>query len=232
MNEKIKVGAKDIYTHKSKPKDIVQPRVFNAIVGISTIIGLIIDMVIVHCYSNVEWVRNMTNGKIILLAIPLLVATICIELLYNHPILSYCLYLLVVCDIGILLAYTVPLYDKIDVEHAIIGTLSITVVFTILGLVFPDIFDKISHLLFIALLGSAGIELVMCLFGFYPTFMDYIVVIIFSGYIGFDWARVKLKNEITGHLTISDAIECALSIYLDIINIFLRLLSISSNKKK
>ena len=55
--------------------------------------------------------------------------------------------------------------------------------------------------------------------------MDWIVALLFCGYIGYDWARA---NAIPN--TLDNAIDSAAALYLDIINLFIRLLHIMSRR--
>ena len=49
---------------------------------------------------------------------------------------------------------------------------------------------------------------------------------IFSLYIGFDWSRAQVMSK-----TLDNAVDAAVQIYLDIINLFIRLLKIMGKKK-
>ena len=51
--------------------------------------------------------------------------------------------------------------------------------------------------------------------------------IIFSLYIGYDWARAN-----TCARTVDNAIDLSASLYLDIINLFLRIVAIMSDSKR
>jgi len=51
--------------------------------------------------------------------------------------------------------------------------------------------------------------------------IDYIVVLIFCGYIGYDWARANACAK-----TVDNAVDMAAELYVDIINLFIRILSI------
>ena len=63
-------------------------------------------------------------------------------------------------------------------------------------------------------------QLGLMLFGMgVPTIVDGLFVLIFSGYIGYDWARANRLPK-----TLDNAIDSAAALYLDIINLFLRLL--------
>ena len=56
--------------------------------------------------------------------------------------------------------------------------------------------------------------------------LDYVIVIIFSGFVGYDWAKAQAypKNTV-------NAIASASDIYVDVVNIFIRLLSILGKKE-
>lgn len=55
---------------------------------------------------------------------------------------------------------------------------------------------------------------------------DWIVAAIFCGYVGYDWGRA---NNIPK--TLDNAVDSAAALYMDIINLFLRILRILGRKK-
>jgi FtsH-binding integral membrane protein len=95
-----------------------------------------------------------------------------------------------------------------------------------LGGAFPQFFLSIGRTLFIALILALLVQVGMMLMGVYkPGLFDGIFVVIFSGYIGYDWARA---NQIPR--TFDNAVDSAASLYLDIINLFIRLVSIMNRR--
>ena len=66
---------------------------------------------------------------------------------------------------------------------------------------------------------------VLLLCGISLTIFDWIAALIFCGYIGFDWA--KLNDD--GDYSLDAAVDGAGALYLDIINLFLRLLDIADD---
>ncbi|MNT67655.1 Inhibitor of apoptosis-promoting Bax1 [compost metagenome] len=109
---------------------------------------------------------------------------------------------------------------------AVQTTALLTVAMMLLGTAFPRFFKRIEASLFIALIVAIFIELVQVwLFGVNLAVMDWITAVIFCGYIGVDWGRA---NQI--ERTVDNAIDSAASLYLDIINLFLRVLRIMSKK--
>ena len=55
--------------------------------------------------------------------------------------------------------------------------------------------------------------------------MDYIMVLIFSGYVGYDWSKAQIFPK-----TLDNAIDSAADIYVDIVNLFIRILRIMGKK--
>ena len=60
----------------------------------------------------------------------------------------------------------------------------------------------------------------MMLIGINPRWWDWVVALIFCGYIGYDWVEAQNKYK-----TLDNAVDSAMDLYLDIINLFVRLLS-------
>ena len=81
---------------------------------------------------------------------------------------------------------------------------------------------SIGRSLGLALILSIVVELVAgFIFKANLQIMDYVIVIIFCGYIGFDWAKAQIYPK-----TLDNAIDSAADIYVDVVNIFIRLLII------
>jgi FtsH-binding integral membrane protein len=55
--------------------------------------------------------------------------------------------------------------------------------------------------------------------------MDWIIAAIFCGYIGYDWGKASALPK-----TVDNAVDSAAALYMDIINLFLRILSIMGKK--
>jgi FtsH-binding integral membrane protein len=96
----------------------------------------------------------------------------------------------------------------------------------IISTIFPQFFLSLGRVLLFALLGSLAVELIGGLiFRLNLGIMDYVMVVIFGGYIGYDWAKAQVYPK-----TLDNAIDSAADIYVDIINLFIRILSIVGKK--
>ena len=75
----------------------------------------------------------------------------------------------------------------------------------------------------VGLIASIVIEVLgMLIFKWSMNFMDYIVALIFCGFIGFDWARAQVFPK-----TLDNAVDSAADIYVDVANLFIRILAIT-----
>ncbi|HHK8610700.1 TPA: Bax inhibitor-1 family protein, partial [Vibrio parahaemolyticus] len=96
----------------------------------------------------------------------------------------------------------------------------------LLGTIFPAFFQRIAGVLTIALVVVLVVELFQIfVLGIHQEWIDWAVVILFCGYIGYDWGRA---NQIPK--TIDNAVDSAAALYMDIINLFLRILRIMGRK--
>ena len=98
----------------------------------------------------------------------------------------------------------------------------------IAGMLFPNAFLSMGKTLFIALIGLVVAEFVTMLLGiFYPNIFAIIGIFIFSLYLGYDWARGQQYPS-----TASYACFTALQLYMDIINIFIRILRLMASRRR
>ncbi|MEM6185676.1 Bax inhibitor-1 family protein [Shewanella vaxholmensis] len=144
----------------------------------------------------------------------------------SNPIVSFIGYNFVVVPFGLIINMVVSQYDPELVTEAIRITGLVTIAMMCLGTLFPAFFQKISGALTIALVLVIVVELIeVFIFNTHHGILDWIVVLIFCGYIGYDWGRA---NQIPK--TIDNAIDSAAALYMDIINLFLRILRILGRK--
>jgi FtsH-binding integral membrane protein len=145
----------------------------------------------------------------------------------KKPIVSFIGYNLIVVPIGLVLVMFIPGHSHANIVAAVQTTAMLTVGMMALGTLFPAFFRRIEGALFWALLIAIIVELVQSLiFKVKLGIMDWIVAAIFCGYIGVDWGRANSIER-----TVDNAIDSAGSLYLDIINLFVRVLSITSGNK-
>ena len=146
----------------------------------------------------------------------------------KKPLISFLGYNLVVVPFGLMLSAVVAAYGGVDsrvVTDAFLYTLFITVGMTGAALAFPDLFSKLGGALLGTLGGLVICEILLLIFRVDQNVTDWIAAGLFSLYIGYDVYRSQQFAK-----TLDNAVDCALDIYLDIANLFLRLLSILGKK--
>ncbi len=112
--------------------------------------------------------------------------------------------------------------------NALVTTSIVTIIMIVLASIIPNVFLSMGKVLFACLTGVIICEVIFMLIGFYtPSLWDFGVALIFCGYIGYDWAEAQTKAY-----TLDNAVDSVVGLYLDIINLFLRILSSSSKSSK
>ncbi len=145
----------------------------------------------------------------------------------DTPIVSFIGYNFIVVPFGLIINLVVAQYEPELVLQAMQVTGMVTFLMMILGTIFPRFFQKIAGALAISLLIVIIVEVVGSLFfKVHHGIIDWIVVLIFCGYIGYDWSRA---NQIPK--TVDNAIDSAASLYIDIINLFIRILRIMGRRR-
>lgn len=116
-------------------------------------------------------------------------------------------------------------YSAASIESAIQTTTIVTFGMIVMGTLFPNFFKNIVGGLLIGTIVAIVCELGLIMFtGKSSHMIDWIVAILFCGWIGYDWARASELPK-----TVDNAIDSAANLYMSIINLFLRLLSANSD---
>ena len=201
-------------------------KTYNLAIGLTLIIGILVDLAIAHYLSDAVLRMN----PILMLVIYLAGSFGCTFVIYRSakPVVSFLGFLGLSICMGLLLTYFLTMYDIASIQLAFTLTGGVFVVMVLLATFFPTFFLSIGRGLGITLLITIVIEIIASfLFRGALMITDYIVVLIFCGYVGFDWARAQHYPK-----TLDNAIDCAADIYVDIVNLFIRILSIISKSKK
>ena len=199
--------------------DFITTNVYNLIIGVVVLYGIALNALLVAFCRDFFLQMNqiiLFIGYFVLCLVGILITR------SNNPIASFIGYNLVVVPIGAVVSICVPFYDKSAILAAIIATGGVVTAMILLASTFPKLFANMGRVLFISLLLSVIAELVVVFaFGYGGDLFNWIFVVLFSLYIGYDWHKAQLYPK-----TIDNAIDSALDIYLDVINLFLRLLQI------
>lgn len=208
--------------------DTLSARNYNLALCGTLTYGLVVNALMVYfLYGPLQQMASMLGwlGMLLVYLVPT-IAGIIIANRSTRPLVSFLGYNLVVLPIGLMLALVVPGLPAGLVVKAMGLTAMVTLTMTLLAVVRPQLFLGIGRTLFIALLVGLLAEVVATfLLGYRGAMFDWLFVLLFSGYIGYDVARSQVYPK-----TLDNAIDCALDVYLDVINLFIRLLSILARR--
>lgn len=200
----------------------VSERTFFNLIGGFLCYGFIINMIMVATLG--DFARNL---NMVVFLIGYFISCIIGAILINktdNVVVSFIGYNLLVLPIGLLLASALPDYNIKDISFAFLTTGLVTLGMIIISNIKPKVFRKMGMGLFISLLLLILVECVFLLFGVHQGFTNYIACAIFSLYIGYDWVKAN-----DSYKSIGNSILMAANLYLDIVNLFLRILNIKSS---
>ncbi len=209
---------------ESGEADSITTRGFNVVMCAVLAWGFVLNAAMVYFLGDmmVQMAASLKWWMLLLAYLVPTLAGVFIAIRSTNPFISFVGYNLVVLPIGLMLAMLLPMVPVAIVTKAMAITAMVTLTMLVLATVAPGFFLGLGRTLFVALLVGLVAELVATfLLGYRGALFDWLFVILFSGYIGYDVARSQAFPK-----TMDNAVDCALDIYLDVINLFIRLLSI------
>lgn len=135
-------------------------------------------------------------------------------------------YNLLIVPAGAVVASCLPYYYYETVLYAALGTALIAGVMLIAAMIRPQSFEGLGPVLVLSLISIIVVEAILLIFfGHSSTFIDLAVIIVMAAFIGYDFVQANRAAR-----TANNAIAFAIDLFLDIINIFIRLLSIFGSR--
>ncbi|MBQ4045794.1 MAG: Bax inhibitor-1/YccA family protein [Lachnospiraceae bacterium] len=202
--------------------DIVTDRVYNLIMGGTIAYGLLMNILIVMFCT--DFALRMNPIVFFIAYFVLVIAGTAIAFASQNPLISFLGYNMIVLPLGFVVAIAVYSYGGLTsgvVIQAFAYTLAITAGMIALSIAFPRFFARIGGLLFGGLIGLVIISLIFAFLRISSYPLAIFSAVLFSLYIGYDYYISQQYVK-----TVDNAIDSALMIYVDIINLFLRLLQL------
>lgn len=191
---------------------------YNIVIGLILLWRFTVNAIMCTFFPHVFATWNPTTVLVGYFVVS--IAGICMSTFSDNPIINFIGYNLVVLPIGVVLSISLQDYYVSSVMQAFILTTLITLLMIVISSIKPEIFESMGTTLFICLSGVVVIEFIMMITGFGTSqWWDWLVALLFCGYIGYDWSKAQEK-----HKTLDNAVDSAVDLYLDIINLFIRLL--------
>ena len=200
----------------------ISRRAYNLIIGFIVLWGVGLDTAICMFFGDKITAAFQNSWAYLLIYLAMVIVGCIVVHVAKNPVISFIGYNILVVGFGIALAMIVSMYMPTIVLEAFLVTTIVTALMLLLGTLWQDMFLKIGRVLFVALIGVIITEVIMLLItGTYPTWISVVSAIIFSGFIGYDWAKAQKSAP-----TAKNAVLFATSLYVDIINLFLDILRI------
>lgn len=139
----------------------------------------------------------------------------------KNPFISFLGYHFVIVPVAALLTLSMLFFSIETIVLAMLTTLIVVIAMIIISTINPNAFNKMGTTLFWALLIGLIAEILYALMGIPTGIFDWFFAILFSLYIGYDWCKAQEYPK-----TLDNAVDSAMDLYLDIINLFMRLLQI------
>ena len=188
--------------------------IYNLVIGLTLLYGFIMNVIIVRVATPFVPQINMLAlciGYLVAGIIGVFMVTGC-----DSTFGVFVGYNLICLPSGLALAVILRDYNAFDINAALSATVIVTGIMMLLATIYPFIFEGLGKVLLISLIVGLIVSFFVS-----TTWLDWIFVVIFSLYVGYDWVMAQEDKPNLGN-----AVKHAANLYLDIINLFLRLLSI------
>ena len=220
-------GVFDRKINKKQSKELIDSVQYNLIIGVVLLWGFAGNWLMVN-FIPVQSIQSIDFRLFLLGYFASCFFGVYLFKNSTYPWVSFIGYNFVVVPFGLVINVVVSRYNTSLVLDAMRITGFVTLIMMDLGATFPQFFEKIIGALTIALLAVIVVELIeVFILGIHHDIIDWIVALIFCGYIGYDWGRANRIPK-----TIDNAIDSAAALYMDIINLFLRILRILGRRRR
>ncbi len=209
----------------------ISPRLYNLIIAGLIFLGFCVMSLGVNIVSTPAFLMWMSHN-VLLYMFGSIAGTIAGIVLMSSAVKRQSVvrsligFVLFICTFGLMLSMVLMNYSLPTINTAFIATAGITAVFGALGLAFPQVFQRIAGVLSISLLALIVVQFVMMFLGVDQTWLDIAVIVVFCGFIGYD-----MYVATTVAPTVPNAVFMACNLFLDIVNVFIRLLNIVSDNR-
>jgi len=217
-----------VWNRRETTDELVSDSTYNLTIGMVLLWGFTINFLMVENINPAPIQAFMGGSPWIFMGlyiVSVLVGT-SIYSKSDSPGMSFVGYNLIVLPLGLILVAMLPGFEPAVISKAFMATASITGIMMMLGTAYPKAFLSIGKALSIAIIATIIAEVGLLIFtGSVPGVFDVIVALLFAGYIGYDWARAQALPK-----TLDNAVDCAASLYVDIVILFMRLLRLFSRR--
>lgn len=192
-------------------------RMYNIVIGLILLWGFAVNAVM--CIFFQDFFLTLNFVAVVVSYFIAAIIGVCMSRFSDNPIVSFVGYNLVVLPVGVVLSILLEDYTS-SITQAFVLTTILTVLMIVIASIKPEMFASMGMTLTACLTGVLVIELILLILGVAtPRWWDLVVALLFCGYVGYDWSKAQEKPK-----TLDNAVDSTVDLYLDVINLFVRLL--------
>jgi FtsH-binding integral membrane protein len=220
---KEKKSIRETYNAKRLFEDdtnLISSRAYNLIIGLTIAAGFAINFVMAYFFT--KQILSIPLVAVIIAYFIMSLGGMFVVHKSTSAFVSGVGFVVMAVGMGLILTFIFNAYELSSVYMAFGITATVAIVMTVLATFFEQFFLSLGRGLFIGLIAAIVLEL-LCSFIFPGALelIDYGVILLFAGFIGFDWARAQQFPK-----TANNAIDAAADLYIDIVNVLIRVLEI------
>ncbi len=203
---------------------VITSQMYNGVLGGTVLWGILVNIIMSIVFADA--ILDMNYLAVVL--IYFIGSFVSMLVVYNssNPVISFVGFTGLSISMGLLLTFYVSLFDFASIMLAFVSTGIVVGIMIACTVLFPEFFKGLGRVLFATLLIAVATEFILSLImGIDSTIFDYLIVVIFCGYIGYDWVKAQKYTP-----TLDNAVDSAADIYVDIVNLFVRILSIIAKR--
>lgn len=214
----------------SNAADTISVSKYNMIIGLVILAGFVVNAIMLFGFG--DRITNLVyrnSGTYVAMIIGYFVSVIAGTVMIrksDNPVVDLIGYALIVIPMGIIITPFLSMYSIETLQYAFCVMGFVALVMIGISYAFPNFMLSIGRMLFGCLVIGLVAEIVMWALGFSSGIFDFFFIGIFCGYIGYDWAVAQKRPK-----TVDDAIDSASMIYVDLINLLIRILRIMARSR-
>ncbi|MCR5375354.1 MAG: Bax inhibitor-1 family protein [Lachnospiraceae bacterium] len=207
--------------------DTITVQRYNMTIGAMLLYGFLVNAIM--CFVFGDRIMSFAKEGLPVIVISYFVGSILGMVVCNkteNPVVGFIGYNLIVVPMGLFLTPLFSMFEFSTVRFAFCIMCVVTLVVIGLSYAYPQFFLSMGRTLLTLLVLGIVSELVLWLLGYSSGIFDFVFIAIFCGYIGYDWAIAQKQQKTT-----PNAIRCAYMMYVDMINLLIRLLRILAKNR-
>lgn len=193
-----------------------------------TLMGIVASMLAAQISKDWTFSSGLQSFGFFAGVLVLAIAGIVMSVKSDNPVVSMLGYAFVAIPFGLMLGPVMAMYTTASIVKVLLITSTLVLVLGIVGAVIPDSLESwgvalsggmiilLVGLMVVPFAGALGVDV-----GGAMTWLDWVGVALFAGMVIYDLNRAMRVSR-----TLDNAIDVAVSVYLDWLNLFVRLLSL------